>query len=42
LVKRYRKPLDGPAIVGAIGLPKLRQACRHFNDWVTRLEALAP
>jgi hypothetical protein len=41
LLERYRKSSHGPAIVAAIGLPKLRQACRHFNDWLTRLEALA-
>lgn len=42
LLERYRKSSHGPTIVGAIGLAKLRQKCRHFGDWVTRLEALAP
>lgn len=36
----YRKSLDGPSIASKIGLPKIRSHCRHFNDWITRLENL--
>jgi hypothetical protein len=34
------KPIAGPAIALAIGLPNLRKACPHFNEWVSRLENL--
>lgn len=37
----YNKVLDGPAIAGKIGLERLRQACPHFGEWLTRLESLA-
>jgi hypothetical protein len=30
----------GSLAAKTIGLPKLRQACPHFNDWLTRLENL--
>lgn len=40
IVKRYRKPLNGPIITKAIGLEKLRRECAHFDGWLTRLEAL--
>lgn len=36
----YQKPVFGPAIVGAIGLPKIREDCPHFSQWLARLEAL--
>lgn len=32
----------GPIIASEIGLPKIREQCPLFNDWVTRLENLAP
>lgn len=35
------KDVAGPAITGAIGLERLRAACPHFNEWVTRLERLS-
>jgi hypothetical protein len=25
-----------------IGLPRLRDACPHFDEWVNRLESLEP
>lgn len=34
------KEVAGPNIAAKIGLPRLRQACPHFNAWVTRLEHL--
>lgn len=37
----YQKALFGPAIASAIGLPRIRQECPHFNQWLQRLEALA-
>lgn len=38
----FRKSTAGPATVEAIGLPSLRAACPHFNEWVTTLENLVP
>lgn len=45
LYDRYRKG-DGqrahaPVIVSKIGIGDIRNACPHFNEWLTRLEALA-
>jgi hypothetical protein len=37
----FQKRTHGPIIVARIGLEKIRAACPHFNEWVTRLETLA-
>lgn len=36
----YRKRVDGPTIASKIGLQLIRQECRHFNEWLTKLESL--
>lgn len=36
----YDKVSSGPLIAKKIGLDKLRQACPHFSDWISRLERL--
>ena len=36
----YEKLADGLKIAHAIGLDTMREKCRHFNEWLTRLEAL--
>lgn len=36
----YRKAAAGPIIAGAIGLPRMREACPHFNRWLSTLEGL--
>jgi hypothetical protein len=41
LYKAYRKQVFGPLITKRTGLDTLRQQCPHFNDWVSKLEALA-
>jgi hypothetical protein len=38
---RGQKALLGPEIAGMIGLPKIRQACPHFDKWLSTLEAIA-
>lgn len=38
---RYMKPTVGPTITAQIGIERLRQACPHFGEWVSRLESLA-
>jgi hypothetical protein len=35
-----RKSSAGAIIAQKIGLPTLRQKCRHFHDWLARLEQL--
>jgi len=37
----HAKPTAGPIIAAGIGLEKIRQKCPHFNDWLTKLEALS-
>ncbi len=41
MVPRYRKPLHGPLIARATGLPTIRAQCPRFDAWLTRLEGLA-
>jgi len=36
-----RKASAGPVIAAKFGLAVLRQKCRHFHEWLTKLEALA-
>lgn len=36
----YQKTLHGPALAARIGLPALRSACPHFDEWITWLESL--
>ncbi len=36
----YEKPLHGALIAIDIGLDTIRQECRHFNDWLTKLSTL--
>lgn len=40
LSNRFRKTTTGIAIATAIGIPKMRDACPLFNNWITRLENL--
>ncbi|MBF0319050.1 MAG: DUF4276 family protein [Nitrospirae bacterium] len=35
------KKAVGPLVAEEIGIDKMRNKCRHFNDWLTRLVALA-
>jgi hypothetical protein len=36
----YRPKLDGATILQTMGIPTIRAACRHFDDWMSRLETL--
>ena len=40
IIPRYNKVVAGPLIAQEIGLPKIRQQCPRFNDWLTSLENL--
>ncbi|KHD05051.1 hypothetical protein PN36_33750 [Candidatus Thiomargarita nelsonii] len=40
-VTPYRQTTHGPNIAKEIGLDVLREKCRGFDDWLSRLEALA-
>ena len=39
-IPEYRKVASGASVAEAIGLPTLRTKCRHFGDWITKLEGL--
>lgn len=39
-IPEYDKATVGPIIVENIGLSYLRERCKHFNEWITALEAL--
>jgi hypothetical protein len=41
LSNRFRKTTTGIAIATAIGIPKMRQSCPLFNNWVSKLENLS-
>jgi hypothetical protein len=36
----YQKTLYGPVVTMNIGIDEIRRRCRHFNEWVEKLEAL--
>lgn len=37
----YKKTIDGPNIAREIGLIAIRNACPHFNHWITMIEGWA-
>jgi hypothetical protein len=37
----FKKTVAGPLIARQIGLSTLRQECRHFNEWIGRIELAA-
>jgi Domain of unknown function (DUF4276) len=37
----YSKPIDGLKACKAIGIPKMRSQCKHFNSWIEKLENLS-
>ena len=39
-IPEYDKVNSGPVIAALIGIPVLRRECRHFNEWLTKLEGL--
>ena len=38
----YDKRVDGPTVAANIGLTRIREECRHFAQWLGRMEALPP
>lgn len=40
LKPRYDKVLYGSGIATLIGLPRIRSECRHFDEWLTKIESL--
>lgn len=40
LIKHYNKIVYGNAILEFIGINKIREKCKHFNEWFCKLEAL--
>lgn len=41
-IPNYDKPVAGTIVAMKIGLQKIRAACPHFNEWIEKLEKLAP
>ena len=41
-LRRYKKVVHGPEVARRIGVERIRQECRHFDGWVSRLESLSP
>lgn len=39
-VRSYRKPAQGSIVTERIGLPTLREQCKHFASWIDQLEAI--
>lgn len=39
-VSSYQKNYHGPTALEAIGLPRLRERCPRFSEWIGKLEAL--
>ncbi len=39
-IPEYDKATAGVAVAEKIGMDTLRQKCRHFDEWITRLEQL--
>ena len=39
---RYAKILHGSAVSASIGLDCIREECRHFDKWLSRVETLPP
>ena len=40
LIPEYDKVSVGASLVGIIGIDFLKKNCKHFNDWITKLENL--
>ncbi|MBF0555891.1 MAG: DUF4276 family protein [Nitrospirae bacterium] len=39
-IPEYDKAASGPIVAGEIGIAKIREKCKHFDNWLTTLEAL--
>lgn len=38
---KYNKPKSGSAIAAKVGILKLKEQCRHFREWIEKLEKLS-
>lgn len=38
---KYNKPMSGTTVTKAIGVGKLKSKCKHFNEWLEKLEMLS-
>ena len=41
IIPEYQKAHDGPLIVSDIGIPTLKEECKHFGQWLDRIEAIS-
>jgi hypothetical protein len=42
VMPEFHKTIHGPLIACDIGLDAIRQSCTHFNNWLKKIENLAP
>lgn len=40
LIPNYKKTIHGPLIADDIGLDEIRRQCKHFSDWLAKIESL--
>ena len=40
LIPEFNKVHIGATLAGEIGIEELKKSCRHFNNWITKLESL--
>jgi len=40
IVGSYKETSNGPILLEKIGIDRIRMACAHFDDWVSKLEGL--
>jgi Domain of unknown function (DUF4276) len=38
--RNYRKVIEGTQAAAAVGIPIMREECRHFREWIELLESL--
>jgi hypothetical protein len=41
LIPHYRKIADGLAVIKQIDIGRIRTECRHFHEWLEKLESLS-
>jgi hypothetical protein len=40
-VYEKNKSTSGPNVVESIGIQALKEKCRHFSEWITKLEVIS-
>ena len=40
LIFNYSKPINGKNLAKEIGIDRMRAECKHFNEWLQKIESL--